>query len=149
VPRGGRRSGTPGALYPNRSDLRQPIQVASGQTYGMRAEQVAAQRAIPLAGATPVPPPAAGSPPDAGTRAGQVSAAPPGPLPGQLVPLDAPSQRPDEPVTAGLPVGPGGGPELLGDLQGEGEDVEMQLRAIYARFPNEHIRRAIEFMENE
>lgn len=40
-----------------------------------------------------------------------------------LVPLDAPTQRPDEPVTAGAALGPGVGPEALG-LGPEAEDAE-------------------------
>lgn len=32
-----------------------------------------------------------------------------------IVPLTAMTQRPDEPVTAGLPIGPGPGPEILGN----------------------------------
>src|SRR5688572_23509383 len=35
------------------------------------------------------------------------------PLRGPLVGLDEPTRRVDEPVTAGLPVGPGPGPEAL------------------------------------
>lgn len=31
-----------------------------------------------------------------------------------IVPLSAPTQRPDEPVTAGSPMGPGPGPEAMG-----------------------------------
>lgn len=31
----------------------------------------------------------------------------------QATPLTAPSQRPDEPVTTGVPIGPGAGPEAL------------------------------------
>ena len=31
-----------------------------------------------------------------------------------VTPLGAPSERPDEPITAGAPVGPGPGPEVLG-----------------------------------
>lgn len=43
----------------------------------------------------------------------------PGPQPAAMplssvVPLNAPTQRPDEPVTAGAPVGPGPGPEVMG-----------------------------------
>lgn len=36
-------------------------------------------------------------------------AAPAGPDLSQVVPMGAPSERPDEPITAGLPFGPGGG----------------------------------------
>ena len=32
----------------------------------------------------------------------------------QVTPLFAPSQRPDEPITAGIPMGAGPGPEILG-----------------------------------
>jgi hypothetical protein len=31
-----------------------------------------------------------------------------------VTPLYAPSQRPDEPITTGIPMGPGAGPEVLG-----------------------------------
>lgn len=102
MPRGGRRSGTPGAQYGNRSDLQQgprpmPPTAAPGQTYGVAAAQVRAQQAVPV-GPTPTPTvPAAPSP-----------AAPTGTAP--IIPLDAPTMRPNEPVTAGSPSGPGPGP---------------------------------------
>ena len=35
------------------------------------------------------------------------------PLVGAAGPLDRPTERPNEPVTHGLPVGPGAGPEAL------------------------------------
>ena len=38
----------------------------------------------------------------------------PGPSPRQLVPLGAETQNPDEPITAGVPVGAGVGPEAAG-----------------------------------
>jgi hypothetical protein len=31
-----------------------------------------------------------------------------------VTPLYAPTQRPDEPITTGIPMGPGAGPEVLG-----------------------------------
>jgi hypothetical protein len=31
-----------------------------------------------------------------------------------ITPLFAPTERPDEPITAGVPIGPGPGPEVLG-----------------------------------
>lgn len=34
-----------------------------------------------------------------------------------VTPLFAPSQRPDEPITAGIAMGPGPGPEVLGSAQ--------------------------------
>ena len=50
--------------------------------------------------------------------------------PSGLVPLDAPTGRPDEPVTAGAPVGPGVGPEAIGLGPGAEKVADMQqLRA--------------------
>lgn len=116
--RGGRRSGKPGVAYPNRTDLNaQPVRTASGQEYGERTRQEQAQQAVPLPAAAPVPP---------------------------AQPLLRPTERPNEPVTSGLPLGPGPGPEVLG-----GADLPEleELRAIYMRFPNEGMRTLIELME--
>lgn len=120
--RGGARTGTPGKNYTNRSDLNTnrgalPVMAATGQQYGKATAQREAQRALPM-GAPP--------PPAVGPVASSPATGPtvPGQLPGQLVPLDAPSQRPNEPVTAGVPVGAGGGPELLGRLAQSEDGVE-------------------------
>jgi hypothetical protein len=148
VPRGGRRTGTPGTAYQNRTDLNRPAapQAAPGQQYGRRAEQMAAQRAMPIA-----PPPTdavpTASPPGAPPATQRLSA-PPGPLPGQVVPLDAPSSRPGEPVTAGLPVGAGAGVEALGPLAGMQDEIGAELRAIYSRFPTEELRQMIEALDD-
>lgn len=98
MPRGGARRGTPGTTYANRTDLNTslPKTAAPGQTYGSGAAQMRAQTAMPM-GAQP--PPAPAGPP-----------APPGqpPVqPGQFGPLDRPTDRPGEPLTAGAPIGPG------------------------------------------
>jgi hypothetical protein len=66
----------------------QPIQAATGQPYGQAGEQMAAQRVVPMADTRPETPTT--SPPPA------PAAVPRAPLPR----LDAPSQRPNEPVTA-------------------------------------------------
>jgi len=63
-----------------------------------------------------------------------------------LTPLDAPTQRPGEPVTAGLAVGPGAGPSLGANTAND--DVEAQLRATYARFPTEQLRSLIEMIDD-
>ena len=99
--RGGRRAGNRGTQPTNRTDIHQPLPVSAptGLPYGARGELVAAQQAVPMG-----PGPTAGGPPSA----------PGGEAPAQSVlPLGAPTQRPDEPVTAGLPIGPGPGPEAL------------------------------------
>jgi hypothetical protein len=40
-----------------------------------------------------------------------------GMAPSQITPLYAPSERADEPVTAGIAMGPGPGPEIMGATQ--------------------------------
>jgi hypothetical protein len=85
----------------------QPVQAASGQTYGKRKEQEDAQRAIPLPSAAE-----------------------------QVVPLSAPTTRPGEPVMHGAPMGAGAGPEVLGpQYLGITDDAELELREMAARFP--------------
>jgi hypothetical protein len=114
---GGSRVGKPGANYQNRTDLpgkTQPITVASGQEYGTRGAQEDAQRAIPLP---------AGAPPPAPTSLGSVTAGP-------ITPLDAPTQRPNEPLTHGLPIGAGGGPEVLGGSVNSNDPV-LYLEGLY------------------
>lgn len=60
--------------------------------------------------------------------------------PGGLGAFDRPSERPDEEVTAGLPIGPGPGPEALGTMN----PTHDELRALYQMFPNEDLRELIE-----
>ena len=47
----------------------------------------------------------------------------------QVTPLTAPSERPDEPVTAGVAMGPGAGPEAL-TLPGTGDTSEDKQRLL-------------------
>jgi hypothetical protein len=105
MPRGGRRSGTPGAQYGNRSDLQNgarplPVSTMAGQQYGKATAQADAQKALPMAG-TPLPPLPQGQP-----------EAPPPLTPADVPSLSDPSTRPDEHVMSGAPVGPGPGPAL-------------------------------------
>jgi hypothetical protein len=87
-----------------------PLALATtpGGQYGSGKASMDAQRAVPM-GSPPVPP--AVGPPGGGQGPSGVSPAPLGPPPGTLTPLDAPTQRPDEPVTAGAAQGPGPGPD--------------------------------------
>lgn len=133
--RGGKRTGTPGKNYANRTDMHQPIRVAPGQEYGQTQALENAQRAVPLpqgqapgGAATPTPPAVAAPPALAGaqdfTRA---------------------TERPDEPVTAGLASGPGPGPEVLSTMsQPQLDEVGQQLRQLYAASPNNDLLRLIE-----
>jgi hypothetical protein len=127
MPRGGRRKGTPGQAYGNRTDLQKPqapgTPVFKGQPYGAATEQAA----VAASGGGAAPP---GQPPGAGAPVG----GPPGVAPGGLGPLTRPTERPGEPITHGLASGPGGGPEVLG-LDSRNDDTALQLRALYQRFP--------------
>jgi hypothetical protein len=95
----------------------------------MRGDQMAAQRAMPLPQSAPPPLsqdiPTGGPPPPG--PPGAPPAAPPAEInpedptllalaqqfdPG-ITPLSAPTEFPDEPVTAGLSTGPGPGPEIF------------------------------------
>ncbi len=65
------------------------------------------------------------------------------------VPLGAPTARPGEPVTAGLPVGPGPGPEVLGDVALGGRDDTLAfLRALWIETEHPGIAALIEEMES-
>jgi hypothetical protein len=80
--------------YSNRTDLQNPakkmaVTAAKGQTYGEAGKQMAAQRAVPMAGAAPAP-------------AQRNSVAP-----GSMGAFNRDTAAPDEPVTAGANVGPG------------------------------------------
>lgn len=137
MPRGGRRTGTPGASYANRTDLAVPAAAATGQQYGKASQQLAAQRAMPVARPStdrmPMTPTPGGAQPMGG------------PQPGQLTPLDAPSSRPNEPITAGLPVGAGPGIEANPfGMVGSDDDAQLAIRAAYAAYPSEDLRAYLE-----
>lgn len=97
----------------------QKIESVEGQRYGEGIDQQEMQRLLP-------------APQNRQTTASPVAAptAPPGQVPAGAPPVDlgallgqAPigllsgTQRPDQPVTAGLDSGPGGGSELLGGMR--------------------------------
>lgn len=141
MPRGGKRQGTPGTKYANRSDLRgantvsaQPVNTAltklastavPGQQYGQAAQQLNAQKAVPMAGApAPLSIPA--------QQAGATQGAPQG-LPGMqpVTPLNAPTDH-GLPITTGLPNSPGAGPEVMSQTiqTGPAEQALAQLRSL-------------------
>ena len=100
--KGGSRQGTPGTAYANRTDLNSPISTVPNQEYGKATEQRQAQQAVPM-GESPVSTAPAPSP---------MPASRPLPKPGELPHLDQ-TNRPEEPVTTGLPFGAGAGPEVF------------------------------------
>ena len=131
---GGLRVGEPATAYPNRTDLSQqknlPARVATGQTYGLAGQQLAAQHNVPMA---PQPLGVAGAPapggPVPGVAAPPSQGPPPAPpiAPGAFGPLARPTERPGEPVTTGLPIGAGPGPEAMppGPAGGPAPDGKM------------------------
>ena len=70
-------------------------------TYGQGVEMAATKAGAPLAKTPDV----------RGARASDVRAAAAGE---PITPLYAPTQRPEEPITTGIPMGAGAGPEVLG-----------------------------------
>jgi len=105
--RGGARQGTPGTAYGNRTDLNMPKSTVPNQEYGKAAMQERAQQAVPM-----------GASPNAATQVAQNIPQPtPAPqalqaTPGSLA-FTGPTERPNEPIQAGLPSGPGPGPEIM------------------------------------
>lgn len=81
---------------------RQPIQAPRNQPYGERKQLVDAQKAVPLANLRPDI--------QASQQAAEVESY--NPFAG-VTPLAAPTRYPSEPVTTGLAVGAGAGPEIL------------------------------------
>ena len=112
----------------------QPPRAAADQAYGVRGDQMTAQRQMPIPQTAPPPPSAAaGAGGGGGTPAAPpVTAAAPQPQQSPNgnpldvlaaavgtqggVPLTEATTRPGEPVTAGLAVGPGEGPEALAGM---------------------------------
>jgi hypothetical protein len=135
---GGARTGTPGTAYSNRTDLnanRTPLTAFRGQPYGTGVQQAAVEGSARTA-----PPPAApaGAPsasPGGGPLFGGQHPVPPGvPAPGEFPPLLAPTERPNEPVTAGMPFG--AGPNVV--PQPFRPDPMAQARAQLAALPAVH-----------
>lgn len=125
--------------YSNRSDLRGgkvAVKAVPGQTYGEAGKQMAAQRAVPMA-----------TPPTDQAPA-PVQSQPPA-TPGQVTDLLGPTQRPDEPITAGAPFGAGPGTEVFNGFppvnptstnpfvqSGSKYDLLDQVKYAYSKYPN-------------
>lgn len=103
----------PGALS-RRTDggPSQPIREMAGGKYGERKETAELQASAPMANRRQ-PQPMPNRPP--------------------ITPLLAPTERPDEPITTGMPFGPGPGPEVLG-----GNNRERKLSSVIEKImPND------------
>ncbi len=124
--------------YKNRTDLQNKTtkvakMAAKGQTYGAAGQQMQAQSVVPMA-----PPPTDSS----ASAQPQKNYA----MPGTIGAFDRPTERPNEPVTAGSPFGPGATPFMAGTLprMSTESNVVEQIRAIYAAFPNDDLAALLE-----
>lgn len=113
--------------YSNRTDLQNPTkkvarQAAKGQGYGEAGKQLASQQVVPMA----PPPTVAGSAPSAVA-------------PGSLGAFNRPSERPNEPLTAGASFGAGPTPTSAMRVPRNNDPVLDELRALYTRFPSEEL----------
>ena len=116
MPRGGKREGTPGVGYSNRTDLGQNYQPQTGTTTAAAGGQTA-----------PAAPP-------------QRTLVTPDMIPK----LNDPSGRPGEPVTTGLNAGAGAGPAAIGGVPPNPQ--MSQLRAAYLANPTPELERALRMM---
>ena len=107
------------------------MMAARGQTYGKRKQQIDTQRAVPI-GRSPSDAPQVVRPQPA--------------APGSFT---APTARPDEPITAGAPFGPGPSPMESGLPTEEqlDDDALREIREIYRRFPSQELADIIQFYE--
>jgi len=96
----------------------------TGQTYGEASRQREAQRMVPT-GPSPT---------------GEVD----------LGPLTRPTEAPSEPLTAGIPMGAGPGPESVPPIAappGSTQDLVLRVRAIASRFPNPALLQLVQDLE--
>lgn len=121
MPRGGKRQGTQGKAYSNRTDL--------AVNYGSNGSAASGGMEAP-AEQTPLMRPVIGA--------------------DQVPNLSDPTMRPDEPVTAGLPVGPGSGPEALGPMPPPPADpVRQVVLAMMQVAPNPDLIRVLARLDYE
>lgn len=119
----------------------QPAQAPKGQEYGQAGQQLAAQGIQPIA-KSPL-----ASPGRPRVSAGNDASASGGVLPGDIPGLTDPTAVPGEPITAGLPSGPGPGLEALNTAAFGPQELSV-LRGIFLKYPNDDLRRQIEWTES-
>lgn len=101
----------------------QPIRVAPGGAYGDRADMVDLQASAPMA---------------------QAAAAPRSMPAVEVTPFGAPTQRPDEPVTAGIDLGAGAGSAALGKQQPPTGSLASVLQKIAGNDPTGDVARLLD-----
>ena len=110
--------------------------IAANGVYGERKALAEMQSSAPMQGNTT---PSMPSP--------QVSAASVAPTQQPMVGLFDPTQRPEEPITAGMPFGEGSNYPTVMPVQID--DTAAQIRAAYALYPNESLRVLLNALESE
>ena len=112
----------------NRTDLltkAQPVRTPTGLAYGEASQLRQTQQQVP--GAAPQQAPVS-------LQAQAHAAAQATPPPANLI--HAPTQRPNEPVTAGLATGAGPGPEVLAGGGAAMDPTLAVLQGMYSRYPS-------------
>jgi hypothetical protein len=100
------------------------MQAARGQTYGKAKQQMEAQRAVPMS-----------------RQPTEIMPERPRVAPGTLGAFNRPTERPLEPITAGVSVGPGPGPAAAGipTQMDQRRTAIEELRAIYEMYPTDDL----------
>lgn len=113
------------ADYANRSDLRNPMKkmAAPGQGYGEAGAQLASQSVVPMGA----------SPSDVATPA--PSSTPP--IPGSVVDLNAPTQRPDMPMNNNFVS------SMPPQQYSFGDPVMDEIKQLYYAYPNDDLAQLI------
>lgn len=124
-PRNPAPSSGPGALSRRTDGGPQPKRDLPNAGYGENKDFQTAQSGAAMAGRMPMP---NGPQPSSGGPA-------PGGAPVDVTPLGAASQRPDEPVTAGAPMGAGVGPEAMGLIPQDQRLKQADLDRLKASIP--------------
>ena len=117
------------------AEAKLPVTTATNQQYGMALAQQKSQQAVPM-GQSPASVP---QQPKPTVR------------PGSLTPLTAPTNRPDEPITAGANFGPGTNAMGAGIpmMPSEGMMALQELRQISQMFPTEDLLDLLDAYGNE
>jgi hypothetical protein len=111
-------------------------EMAANGVYGERKALAEMQSSAPMQG-NPVP----------NMPTPTVSAAQAAPTQQPMAGLFDPTQRPSEPITAGMPFGDGSNYPTAMPVQFD--DTAAQIRAAYALYPNESLRMLLNALENE
>ena len=117
----------------NRTDLTVP-KVPTGLPYGEAQQLAQAQSAVPVPTSGP-------QQPMDWQRIGNLAASHPT---GQVVGLDQPTQRPDEPITAGMSMGAGPGADFSIARNDPTADILTRLEAFYMRWPTPEMSRLLQ-----